>query len=124
MDGHEIYTRLGAIFLEVFNEDSIQVTADLSAKDVDGWGSLSHIRPILTVEKAFKIKFTTSEVGKLERVGDLVALIRRGWCARCFRKRWFFRARRSFGLAICFTQQYTFIMPVPKKGVPVEKCLV
>jgi acyl carrier protein len=43
---------------------------------VDGWDSLTHIRLILTVEKAFKIKFSTSEIGKLEKVGDLVALIR------------------------------------------------
>jgi acyl carrier protein len=31
---------------------------------------------MLSVEKAFKIMFTTAEVGKLENVGDLVALIR------------------------------------------------
>jgi acyl carrier protein len=30
---------------------------------------------LLTVEKAFKIKFSTSEVAKLENVGELVALI-------------------------------------------------
>jgi acyl carrier protein len=76
MDEGEIYTRLGAIFQDVFDEDSIKVTPDLSAKDVDGWDSLTHIRLILTVERAFKIKFTTSEIGKLEKVGDLVALIR------------------------------------------------
>ena len=49
---------------------------DLSAKDVDGWDSLTHIRVILTVEKAFKIKFFTSEIGKLENVGELVKLIK------------------------------------------------
>ena len=76
MDEGEIYTRLGAIFQDVFDEDSIKVTPDLSAKDVDGWDSLTHIRLILTVERAFKIKFTTSEIGKLEKVGDLVALIK------------------------------------------------
>jgi acyl carrier protein len=42
---------------------------------VDGWDSLTHIRLMLTVEKAFKIKFSTSEIGQLENVGDLVALI-------------------------------------------------
>jgi acyl carrier protein len=30
----------------------------------------------LTIEKAFKIKLTTSEIGRLENVGDLVALIK------------------------------------------------
>jgi acyl carrier protein len=75
MDEPQIYARLTEIFSDVFDEDTIQVTPGLSAKDVDGWDSLTHIRLILTVEKAFKIKFSTSEIGKLENVGDLVALI-------------------------------------------------
>ena len=61
---------------DVFDEDSIRVTPELSAKDVDGWDSLTHIRLMLTIEKAFKIKFSTSEIGKLQNVGDLVALIK------------------------------------------------
>ena len=76
MDEDQIYTRLTEIFADVFDEDSIKLTPKLSAKDVDGWDSLAHIRLILTIEKAFKIKFSTSEVGKLENVGDLVALIK------------------------------------------------
>jgi acyl carrier protein len=43
---------------------------------VDGWDSLTHIRLILTVEKAFRVKFSTSEIGKMETVGDLVKLIK------------------------------------------------
>jgi acyl carrier protein len=76
MDEPQVYARLAEIFQDVFDEDSIQVTPELSAKDVDGWDSLTHIRLILTIEKAFKIKFSTSEIGKLENVGDLVALIK------------------------------------------------
>jgi acyl carrier protein len=75
MDEQQIYPRLTEIFSDVFDED-IQVNSELSAKDVDGWDSLSHIRLILTIEKAFKIKFSTSEIGKLENVGQLVALIK------------------------------------------------
>lgn len=75
MDEPQIYARLEEIFRDVFDED-IKVTPSLSAKDVDGWDSLTHIRLTLTVEKAFRIKFSTSEIGKLQDVGDLVALIR------------------------------------------------
>jgi acyl carrier protein len=75
MDEPQIYQRLTEIFQDVFDEDSIEVTPKLSADDVDGWDSLTHIRLILTIEKVFKIKFSTSEIGKLENVGDLVALI-------------------------------------------------
>ena len=75
MDEPQIYQRLTEIFQDVFDEDSIEVTPKLSADDVDGWDSLTHIRLILTIEKVFKIKFSTTEIGKLENVGDLVALI-------------------------------------------------
>ena len=75
MDEQKVYARLEQIFEDVFDEDSIKFTPELSAKDVDGWDSLTHIRLILTIERAFKIKFTTSEIGKLENVGDLVRLI-------------------------------------------------
>jgi acyl carrier protein len=75
MHKEQIYARLAEIFEDVFDESPIKVTPELSAKDIDGWDSLTHIRLILTVEKAFKIKFSTSEIGRLENVGDLVALI-------------------------------------------------
>jgi acyl carrier protein len=75
MDEPEIYGRLSGVFQDVFDEDSITLNAGLSAKDVDGWDSLTHIRLILTIEKAFKVKFSTSEIGKLQNVGDLVKLI-------------------------------------------------
>ncbi len=76
MDEALIYSRLAEIFHDVFDDDAITVTPELSAADVDGWDSLTHIRLLLTVEKAFKAKFSTSEIGKLKNVGDLVKLIK------------------------------------------------
>jgi acyl carrier protein len=76
MNESDIYAQLREIFEEVFDDDSIVVTPALSAKDVDGWDSLTHIRLILTVEKAFRVKFSTSEIGKMGTVGDLVTLIK------------------------------------------------
>jgi acyl carrier protein len=76
MDEEQIYTRLSEIFESVFDDPGITVTPELSAKDVEGWDSLMHIRLLLTVERAFKVKFSVSEIGKLENVGDLVAIIK------------------------------------------------
>ncbi len=75
MDEPQIFGKLTKIFQDVFDEDSIKVTPELSAKDVDGWDSLTHVQLILTVQKAFKIQFTSSEIRKFERVGDLVKVI-------------------------------------------------
>jgi acyl carrier protein len=76
MDEPQIYARLEEVFAGVFGEDSIQITPELSAKDVDGWDSLAHIRLLLTIERTFKIKFSTSEIGGLRNVGDLVEIIK------------------------------------------------
>ena len=76
MEDAHIYARLSKVFCEVFDSDSIRVAPDLSAKDVDGWDSLTHIRLVLTVEKAFRVRFSTAEVGKLQNVRDLVELIK------------------------------------------------
>jgi acyl carrier protein len=76
MDEVQIYARLGEIFSEVFDQEPEELAPELRIEDVDGWDSLSHVRLILTIEKTFKIKFLTSEMGHLETVGDLVAAIR------------------------------------------------
>jgi acyl carrier protein len=76
MDESDIYARLTEIIRDFFDDESITATAALSAKDVDGWDSLTHIRLMLTLEKAFKVKFSTLEIGRMETVGDLVTIIK------------------------------------------------
>jgi acyl carrier protein len=76
MDEAAIYDRLTEIIRDLFDDDSIAVTPDLTANEVDGWDSLTHVRLMLTIEKAFKVKFTTSEIGNMETVGDLVKVIK------------------------------------------------
>jgi acyl carrier protein len=76
MDELGIYARLTEIMQDIFDDDSITATPAQSAKDVDGWDSLTHIRLMLAVEKAFKVKFSTSEIGNMETVCDLVTIIK------------------------------------------------
>jgi acyl carrier protein len=76
MDDAQIYSRLTRVFNDVFDDETIELTPQLTAKQVDGWDSLTHIRLILSVEKEFKIRFTTSEIGNLENVGELAALVK------------------------------------------------
>ena len=75
MDDSQIYPKLTEIFRNVFGDDTIIATAVLAAKDVHGWDSLRNIRLMLTVERAYGIRFSASEIGKLQNVGDLVQLV-------------------------------------------------
>jgi acyl carrier protein len=76
MDEAQIYARLAEIVAEVFDQDVVELAPGLRIEEMDGWDSLSHVRLIFTIEKSFKIKFLTSEMGNLETVGDLVATIK------------------------------------------------
>lgn len=75
MDQASLYQQLTAIFRDVLDDDALDLKPELTAKDVDGWDSLTHLRLLLSVEKAFRVRFTTAEIGKLENVGDLATLI-------------------------------------------------
>ena len=66
---------LNGIFRTVFDDDSIQIAPEMTANDVDGWDSLSHVSLILAVEAKFKIRFTQKELLTLKNVGDLHRII-------------------------------------------------
>ena len=72
----EIYAKLTAIFRDVFDDDSIVVTPQLTAADVPEWDSLSHIRLVLAVQKAFQAKFSAAQVASFKDVGELAELLR------------------------------------------------
>jgi acyl carrier protein len=75
MEPTQIYSKLTSVFHEVFGADDIILTPELTAEDVPEWDSLTHIRLMITVERAFGIKFSTSEIGHLKNIGDLARLI-------------------------------------------------
>jgi len=72
-----IPARLTTVFRDVFDDDALEVHSAMTAADVDGWDSLTHVRLMLSVERAFATKFTASEIGRLKTVGDLIELIAR-----------------------------------------------
>ena len=67
--------RLNDVFRDVFDDDEIEISRETTAKDIVGWDSLMHVTLVINVEKALKVKFTSSEVANLKNVGDLVDLI-------------------------------------------------
>jgi acyl carrier protein len=75
MQADAIYPRLTTILRDVFDDASLVARPDLTADDVEDWDSLSHLRLITTVQKAFGVKFSAAEIGRLSNVGDLARLI-------------------------------------------------
>lgn len=77
MDKSEIYKMLTPVFQEVFDDDNLVPKAEMSAKDVVGWDSVNHIRLIVSIEAAFGLRFSVTEVAELSNVGEFVELIAR-----------------------------------------------
>lgn len=75
MESTELYSRLTKVFRDVFDDDEIVVRPELTADDVDEWDSLKHIRLILSVEEAFRIRLSAAEVSRLNNVGEFATLI-------------------------------------------------
>jgi len=63
---------LTGVFREVFDDEEIILSRAMTADDVDGWDSLSHVNLIVTIEARFNIKFTQKELLTLKNVGDLM----------------------------------------------------
>lgn len=71
----DIIAELTPIFREVFDDDSIVITRQSTANDIDAWDSLSHMNMVMAVEVKFKIRFALGELQTLKNVGDLADLV-------------------------------------------------
>lgn len=79
----EIRERLQQVFRQVFDDDSIVLSDELSAADFEDWDSLQHINLIVAVEKDLGIRFATAEISQLkepgQNIGSFVRLLERKW---------------------------------------------
>ena len=75
MEKEEIYERLNNVFRDIFDDESIVVTAETTSKDIEDWDSLEHINLIVAVEQEFGIKFNMNEVTTMKNVGEMADII-------------------------------------------------
>ena len=71
----DTYKKLTKVFREVFDDDSIELTPETTANDIDDWDSIEHINLIAAVEDAFGMRFQMREVSGMENVGEMVQII-------------------------------------------------
>ena len=74
MNQTEVITKLQGIFDDIFLEP-VELHPMLTAKDVPEWDSLMHISLLVSVEKAFGIRFRVGEVEGTRNVGEFADLI-------------------------------------------------
>lgn len=75
MEKAEVISKLTGIFRKVLSNDSLILSNELTANDVERWDSLSHMLLITEIENAFSIKFKLKELNKMRNVGDMIDII-------------------------------------------------
>ena len=76
MNEADIYEQLTEIFQDIFDDDTIVLTPETSAADIEKWDSFNHVNITVASEAAFGVRFKSSELEDLQSVGQLVRLIK------------------------------------------------
>lgn len=71
----DTYKKMTKVFRAVFDDDSIELTPETTANDIEDWDSIEHINLIAAVEDAFGMRFQMREVSGMKNVGEMVQII-------------------------------------------------
>ena len=75
MDTTEVINELTKIWRNELDDDSIVLKPETTAKDVEGWDSLTNIQLIVATEKKYKVRFSATEIMNFKNVGDLAETV-------------------------------------------------
>lgn len=75
MTREEVYERLNEVFRDVFDDESITVSDETTAADVDGWDSLEHINLMVAVQEEFGFRMPVGKIVTMKNVGEMVDII-------------------------------------------------
>lgn len=68
MERNEILEKLIPIFQQAFNDETLELTEDMTTDDFDNWDSVIQMMIVAMIEKEFNIVFKIREVGAMDSV--------------------------------------------------------
>lgn len=57
MNKDEILAKIQDVFRDIFDDETVVLSAETTANDIEGWDSLEHINIISAIEDEFDIDF-------------------------------------------------------------------
>ena len=73
----ELYRQLTDILRDVFDNDTLAATPELTASMVDGWDSMGNVRFFLAIEQQFGVRFRAAEISDIQNLEELVIALAR-----------------------------------------------
>ena len=70
-----VINKLTGIFRKVFEDNSLVLTDEMTANDVEQWVSLTHMLLITEIETDFAITLKLKDLNKMHTVGDMINII-------------------------------------------------
>ena len=75
MERQEVLKQVNGIFIDVLENNDIELNDQTTANDIEEWDSLAHIHLIVAIERKFDIRFTSKEMQSWDNVGEMIDCI-------------------------------------------------
>lgn len=72
MKRNEILNKINEIFVEILDNDEVNIEETTTAADIEGWDSLTNIQIIIDIEKKFKVRFSSIEIKSWNTIGEMI----------------------------------------------------
>ena len=72
MERNELLQKINEVFIDNLDNDTIVLTENTTADDIEEWDSLTHVQLVVAVEKKFKIRFIAKEIQSWKNVGEMI----------------------------------------------------
>ena len=69
--------RLEKVIREVFPIEEETIDENWTSDDIPDWDSVGHLNLIMEIEKAFDIKIEIEEMFEVEKLGDLIPILKK-----------------------------------------------
>ncbi len=71
----DVFSQVQEVIRNCLDKPDLELRPEMVARDVEGWDSIAMVNIILQTQKAFGIRFKSTEIDELVNVGDFVTKI-------------------------------------------------